>query len=94
MLMLCRQRQFSFQTWQRWREAIIEYNKALKVNPKYANAFFNKGISLHNLGGYAEAIAKSDKVLKIDPNYANAYNNKGFSLSKLGRYAEAIAESR
>ena len=63
----------------------IEYcDKALEINPKYANAWINKGAVLYNLGKYEKAIECYDKALELDPNDAYALNNKRIALNKLG----------
>ena len=66
--MLSLERHFSTKLG-KYEEAIVEYDKALKVNPKYVDAYNNKGLSLHNLGRYEEAILEYDKALKINPKY-------------------------
>jgi tetratricopeptide (TPR) repeat protein len=66
-----------------YRQAIEYYDKALKIDPKYALALNNKGLALDKLGKYNEAIQSYDKALEIDPKYALALNNKGLALNKL-----------
>ena len=73
-----------------YREALLFFEKALKIDPKYAPAWNNKGAALYNLGRYEEAITCYEKALEIDPNYTQAWNNKGVALNGLGRYEEAI----
>jgi tetratricopeptide (TPR) repeat protein len=73
-----------------YSEAIKWYDKAIELDPKYADAWYNKGNALNSLGKYEEAIENFDKALKIDPNYASAWNNKGYAIDKLGKYQEAI----
>ncbi|MFZ0511733.1 MAG: tetratricopeptide repeat protein [Candidatus Nitrosopolaris sp.] len=70
--------------------ALDYYDQAIKIDPKYADAWINKGLAIHNLRKYNEAIESYDKAIEIDPKYADAWNNKGVSLGKLGKYKEAI----
>jgi len=72
------------------KKKIEYYSKCLKLDPKNAVAWNNKGLALYDLGRYEEAIRCYDKVLEIDPKNAVAWNNKGNTLNKLGRYEEAI----
>ncbi len=72
------------------QEAIELYDKALKLDPNYVNALYNKGNTLSNLGKYQEAIELYDKALKIKPDAVLALYNKGTALDNLGRYQEAI----
>jgi tetratricopeptide (TPR) repeat protein len=54
-----------------------------------ADALYNKGLGLANLGKYDEAIKYFDRALDIDPNNIGALTNKGASLIYLGRPQEA-----
>ena len=73
-----------------YSKSISHYDKALKIEPTYVDALFNKAFALVSLGKYEEAIEWLDKVIVIDPNYADALNNRGFALYKLSKYEEAI----
>jgi len=74
----------------RFDEAILCYNKALEIDPRYIRAWGNKGLSLDHLGRYDEAITCYNKALEIDPRDTIPWYNKANSLGKLGRYDEAI----
>ena len=39
------------------RQAIADYDQAIKLRPDYPDAFYNRGISKRNLGRYEDAIA-------------------------------------
>ena len=43
--------------------AIINFTKAIELDPKYANAYFNRGIAYSNLKKYPESIADYTKRL-------------------------------
>ena len=69
---------------------IVCFDKAIEINPKYADAWDMKGDYLYKIGRYQEAVNCCDKILEINPKYAGAWINKGNALSDLGRYEEAI----
>ena len=71
-------------------EAIEAYNKALSLNPDYAEAYSNMGIALKEHGKLEEAIEAFNKALSIKPDYAEAYNNMGNALQDQGKLEEAI----
>jgi serine/threonine protein kinase len=75
----------------KYQEAIACYDKAIEINPGFADAWHNKTNSLEKLGKDQEVIACYDKALEINPGFVEAWVNKGFFLSKLGKYQEAIA---
>ena len=74
----------------KYNEAIICYDKALEINPRYAEAWNNKGGALAKLGKHNEAIICLDKALEINPRDNKAWNNKGVALDALGKRNEAI----
>ncbi|MEG3978334.1 tetratricopeptide repeat protein, partial [Microcoleus sp. herbarium8] len=43
-------------------------DKALEFKPDDYEAWYNRGIALHNLGRFKDAIASYDKALKIKPD--------------------------
>ncbi len=57
------------------------YERALKVDPYFINAYYNLGQLYKDLGRKKEAIAYYQKALMIDPQYKDAY----FSLGNLFR---------
>jgi tetratricopeptide (TPR) repeat protein len=72
-------------------EAIIQFQKALEINPYSADAHNNLGYSLFQKGRVNEAIAHFQRALEIKPDYAETHNNLGYSLLRKGRVNEAIA---
>jgi tetratricopeptide (TPR) repeat protein len=68
-------------------KAIQCYDKAIEIDPNYADAWYNKGVTLYRLGKHNdEAIQCYDKAIEIDPNYADAWYNKGVTLYRLGKH--------
>ncbi|CAL2091224.1 tetratricopeptide repeat protein [Tenacibaculum sp. 190524A05c] len=49
--------------------------KAIELNPNYADAFNNLGISCFMLNDYNAAVTAYEKAIKINPNYELAINN-------------------
>ena len=73
--------------------AIDNYTKCLRVDPDYADAYYNRGLAygkgLYNL---EDAISDFTRAIRIDPDYTNAYYNRGFAYDELGNYEDAIAD--
>ena len=69
-------------------EAIAQYQKALEINPNYAEAHNNLGIAFLQKGQVDEAIDQYQKALEINPNYADAHNNLGIAFSQKGRWTK------
>ena len=52
--------------------AIINFTKAIKLDPKHAGAYYNRGYTYSKLKKYPEAIADYTKAIKLDPKHAFA----------------------
>ena len=46
----------------RYAEAIADYTKAIDINPKTAEAFYNRAIAYYNTKQYAKAIEDIDSL--------------------------------
>ena len=72
-------------------EALAAYEQAIRLDPNFALAYYNKGVALRALKRYEEALSAFEQAIRLDPNEANAYRNKGIALSALKRYEEAFS---
>ena len=72
--------------------AIGDFNKAIKLNKKYAEAYSNRGEAKYGLGKYESAIADHDQAINLNPQFATAYYNRGNAQDELGDYKSAIAD--
>ena len=75
-----------------FNSAIINFTKAIKLDPKYTNAYLNRGSTYNELKKYPEAIADFTKAIELDPKYVFAYNGRGAAYSALEKYPEATAD--
>ncbi|MBI1995088.1 MAG: tetratricopeptide repeat protein [Deltaproteobacteria bacterium] len=72
--------------------AILDYDKAIELDPKYAAAFNNRGLAYHNKKDYDRAIQDYDRAIQLDPNYALAFNNRGWTYYSKKDYERAIED--
>lgn len=70
-------------------EAIIEYQKALSVQPDNAVAHNSMGVAFKNLGNIDKAIEEYKRAVAIDKSYYKAYNNLGVAYYKKNFFQEA-----
>jgi len=75
-----------------YEDAITYYTKALKVNPKDAIAYNNRGIAWGKKGDYDNAIADFTKAVEIDPQFADAYKNRGSAYYDQGDYDRTCSD--
>lgn len=69
--------------------ALIEYNKAVKKDPKFAFAWDNMGICYRKLKRYKEAVNCYKKSLELDPKGNNPLMNMGVAYELLQDYKSA-----
>ena len=74
----------------RFEESIVHYDKALSLNPNYAEAWSNKGNALQEFKRFEESIVHYDKALNLKPGYLKGYIGKGNTLVELKHFEEAI----
>ena len=72
------------------KEAIDDFTREIKINPDYADAYYNRGIAYFKLGKTQEAISDFTSAIRINPNLWAALYNRGVAYRTLGKYQEAI----
>ena len=70
-------------------QARKQYEKAVKLNPKYSEAINNLGTIHYSKKNYRRAISQYNKALKVSPNSASIYSNLGTAQFARKRYEEA-----
>jgi tetratricopeptide (TPR) repeat protein len=73
-------------------EAISQYERALRVQPVFADAANNLGAAYLRAGRVAEAITCDEEALRLAPNSALPHYNLASALLRAGRRSEAEAE--
>ena len=73
----------------KYNEAIENFDKSLKENPRDMEAWINKGCALIHLDKPQEALICANKALEIDPENTTAMYNKGNAHFKLNNLEEA-----
>jgi tetratricopeptide (TPR) repeat protein len=76
----------------RQREAIAEYDEAIRLDPEYTEAYNNRGSAYAGLGQYQRAIQDFDEAIRLNPEYAEAYYNRGLTYKLQGKKSQAIAD--
>lgn len=59
--------------------AIAEYNKAIEINPKFADAYYGRAASKIELRDHRGAIADYTKTIELNPKHARAYCGRGMA---------------
>jgi tetratricopeptide (TPR) repeat protein len=75
-----------------YKGAIKLYEKALKEDPKFAEAYDNMAVCYRRLGDFKSAIENYNKSIEIYPQGTMAHENLGVIYGIEKKYNEAIAE--
>jgi protein O-mannosyl-transferase len=73
-------------------EAMAHYEEAIRLQPYYADAYYNRGNVLFAKGRIDEAIADWEWTLQLQPNDADAHTSLGNAFLRQGSFKEAIAQ--
>jgi tetratricopeptide (TPR) repeat protein len=72
--------------------AIADYTKAIEINPKYTEAYCNRGTAKLLKRDYDGAYADGNQAIALDPKDAEAYSVRGQAKSGKSDYDGAIAD--
>ena len=68
----------------KYKDAIVAFEEALKMNPKNIDALLNLGNCHGMLGNYQKSIECNDKIISLSPNEERAYRNNAINYEKIG----------
>ena len=66
------------------KKAIGYLNNAIKLQPDYAQAYYNRGNAYYGLGLYKRAIKDYNETIRLKPKDIDAYYNRGNAYFFLG----------
>lgn len=72
--------------------AILEYNNAIQINPKFPNSYNNRGEAKQYLNDQEGAWSDYNKAILLNPKYSDAYNNRSIIKFNRGDYHGAIQD--
>jgi serine/threonine protein kinase len=78
-----------------YRQAIEEYSDAIRLDPKFMNAYTNRGLSYYFLNDYDRAVEDYSAAIKIDPNAKDAsipYLNRAIVWRTRGNAERALED--
>lgn len=73
-------------------KAIIEFKEAVRLNPKYVEAYYDLGLAYKTRGKDEQALASFKKAIEIKPDSTDAYMQSGDIYYKKKDYTNALLE--
>ena len=77
---------------EQYENAIVNFDKAIQLEPNYVIAYNNRGGTKVELDAYDAAILDFDKAIQLKPDYAETYNNRAVAKYELSAYDAAILD--
>lgn len=78
-----------------YKEAISEFNEAIRINHNNSTFYYNRGLTKHRLALFQNAITDYNAVIDMETNSGiagKAYCSRGLTKRSLGDYNGAIAD--
>ena len=66
------------------REAIIDYDVAVRLAPGYPDTYLDRGNSRYALGDLVDAIKDFSEAIRLKPNWGEAYANRAVAYAEHG----------
>jgi tetratricopeptide (TPR) repeat protein len=73
-------------------KAIADYTQAIRIDPKFATAYSNRGSAYGMKGDYDKAIADFTKAMELNPGIMYLYSNRGVAYFEKGDYDKAMVD--
>jgi tetratricopeptide (TPR) repeat protein/S1-C subfamily serine protease len=73
-------------------KAMTDYGEAIRLDPKFYQAYNNRGLLRTEAQEYPGAIADFTETIRLRPSSAGAYLNRGLAHEKAGARKEAAAD--
>lgn len=71
---------------------IQDYSEAIRLNPRYAEAYNNRGRAFHHKGKYDQAISDYDRAINLKSSLVEAYINRGVVYGEKRMYEESMSD--
>ena len=73
-------------------EQLRFYSEAIRLNPEFVIALYNRGFVHMRKGNLEDAISDFDEAIRLKPDHANAFYNRAEIFQRQGQSAAAIAD--
>lgn len=74
------------------QKAIDYFGQAIRIDPKFVLAYYNRALTLQQLGEERRAIEDYTQAIRLEPHFADAYSARGIAYENLEQYGPAIRD--
>lgn len=74
------------------QKALEDFSRAVEINPKYCDAYYNRSCANYELDRFDQAIEDCDRAIAVCPQFAPAYNNRGLAYGQKQNMAQALSD--
>jgi tetratricopeptide (TPR) repeat protein len=85
-------RGFAWRTKGDLNRAIVDYDEAIRLDPKVDNSHLNRGLAHSNKSELNAAVADFSEAIRLNPKSTMALLNRGAEYTKKGDFDRAIAD--
>lgn len=85
-------RGMAFELQENARRAIADYDTAIQLDPRNAQAFNNRGNAYARMGSLDKALEDHNRAISIDATDPKAFNNRAADYMDLGNFAAALPD--
>jgi tetratricopeptide (TPR) repeat protein len=82
----------AYQAQEKYDQALLDYNKAIEIDPKIVDTYNNRGNIYQGMGNFDQAISDYGRALEIEPLNGEAYYGRANAWLRKGDFAQAIAD--
>ncbi len=80
-----------------YKQAIVDYSKAIKLQPENQEFWCNRGSAYKEIGNFQQAIQDSEKAIQLEIQntgyyYVDALSLQAYAYEKLGFFRQAITD--
>ncbi|MBD1995250.1 tetratricopeptide repeat protein [Leptolyngbya sp. FACHB-541] len=75
-----------------YEEALIDFDRAIELDPAYAWAIASRGETYQDMERYEEALKDFDKAIELDPKSSWKIAQRGLTYQDIDRYREALED--